>query len=80
MTLTRSGSSIAPVAAQADDPLTPLAGLEEQWAKLAAAEARVAEMERELEEMRERSARPTADAAKKPRPQLPATAPSRLHS
>lgn len=36
-----------------DDPLTPLAGLEEQWAKLAAAEARVAEMERELEELRE---------------------------
>ncbi len=30
----------------------PLAGLEEQWAKLAAAEARVAELETELEAMR----------------------------
>ena len=37
-----------------DGALAPLGGLEEQWAKLAAAEARVEEMERELEEMRER--------------------------
>jgi hypothetical protein len=36
------------------DPLAPLAGLEEQWARLAAAEARVAEMESELESMREK--------------------------
>ena len=36
------------------DPLAPLAGLEEQWARLAAAEARVAEMESELDAMREK--------------------------
>ena len=38
------------------DPLTPLGGLEEQWAKLAAAEARVAEVESELETMRQKFA------------------------
>jgi hypothetical protein len=34
------------------DPWTAFAGLEEQWAKLAAAEARVAEMQSELDAMR----------------------------
>ena len=48
--------------------LSALAGLEEQWARLAAAEARVAEVERELDIMRQRfdhhemlSAAPDAD-------------------
>jgi hypothetical protein len=44
------------LAEQDGDPLTPLGGLEEQWAKLAAAEARVAEVESELEAMRQRFA------------------------
>jgi len=43
-----------PAAAQTPDLLTSLAGLEEQWAKLAAAEARIAEVESELDEMRRR--------------------------
>jgi hypothetical protein len=38
------------------DALRPLGGLEEQWAKLAAAEARVAEVESELEDMRRKFA------------------------
>jgi hypothetical protein len=37
-----------------DALLSALAGLEEQWARLAAAEARVAEVERELDVMRQR--------------------------
>jgi hypothetical protein len=47
-----------------DGSLAPLAGLEEQWAKLAAAEARVEEMERELEEMRERLGETEGNAPK----------------
>ena len=43
-----------PGGAEENDFLKPLGGLEEQWAKLAAAEARVAEMEAELNEMRQR--------------------------
>lgn len=43
-----------------DDLLAPLAGLEEQWARLAAAEARVAEMESELDAMRKKFAATTS--------------------
>jgi hypothetical protein len=48
-------AEVPPVLKLADreaDPLIAFAGLEEQWAKLAAAEARVTEMQSELDAMR----------------------------